>query len=147
LVARDINIPGLGTNDAVLRMRDSFLFGLGSGTDDNENRNLNGDVVCGAVKYDAMWGSELTTGRVSMFDGNLGADYNFLSGAFTPIVSGGIGFPISIPAFRPARPMSVVGGIHGGDTFVPEARPPMTIGVLRGRPELVCVSISRMVCC
>jgi opacity protein-like surface antigen len=88
----NVNLPNLGTFDAVMNMDDSLLFGFGFGYGLTEKLNLNGELNFGQVDYQMEWGPYALEGTGDMFSGRINLDYNILSTPLTPFITGGIGF-------------------------------------------------------
>jgi opacity protein-like surface antigen len=92
LKVNGIYIPGYGTNDAVLKFKDSLTYGLGFGYNISPHLNINGDWSYGVADYDSTWGKYKITGEADLMTGNLNLEFNLLDRAFTPFVGGGVGF-------------------------------------------------------
>jgi opacity protein-like surface antigen len=92
LKVNGIYIPGYGTNDAVLKFKDSLTYGLGFGYNISPHLNINGDWSYGVADYDSTWGKYKISGEADLMTGNLNLEFNLLDRAFTPYVGGGVGF-------------------------------------------------------
>ena len=105
ITARDVFIPDLGTNDVVMNIKDTELFGLGGGYNIDEHWNIWGDIQFGSPRYQANWGDEILSGKADLFTGRINVDYNFWDKTFTPFVTAGMGFTYidsNVPSGDPA---------------------------------------------
>ena len=83
----DVSESGLS-----LEVDDFTGFGLGYGYNINDNVNLNFDVYFGNTDIDGSYLGLTATGDSDVIGFDLNVDWNFLRTAFTPLVTGGVGF-------------------------------------------------------
>lgn len=92
LEVKQIYVPGYGTYDGVLHIKNTATYGIAFGYSLSEHLNINLDLSYGKSDFTADWGPYVITGKGELLTSNLNIDYNLLKRRFTPFVSGGIGY-------------------------------------------------------
>jgi hypothetical protein len=97
--AENVNIPItpgenplMARGDVKVKFDDTLLWGFGAGYNLNSHFAVNGEFSFGYSDYSISFNESRLSGEAFVHSGKFNLDYNILPGAFTPFISGGLGY-------------------------------------------------------